>query len=383
MAASPDGVTWTEFPFPDGMLDVSEPAFGGTTPGPRTVWVRWQDDSGNWSVPFVSTVWYGMTAPADTDLPTVSGIRAVGVVPGSQASAGGRVPIRTSWTGTDGTTFVRTYDYSVNSDVDPPTAEATGHDVATPGADVYLPTGRRHRLTIRAIDATGNVGPFAFGPYFRTTRYDELSSAITYRGTWATRDELDLLARQGEGVVLARRHGHAGRGRALHRPGLGPRPDARRRDDLRQRREGRDDRPVLGHHAAAGDRVVTGLGDVRAPDGRGADQWGPQAGHASTSTASSPSRRRDPRNAALTVAWHRSAMKAQERQVSALSERLKLEGDRVPLWVIPQHPVKTPDPVEVKVKAPLNAGPVGSNVAVFDYDRERDRIISPAIPTDR
>ena len=170
----------------DGMLDVSEPAFGGTTPGPRTVWVRWQDDSGNWSVPFVSTVWYGMTAPADTDLPTVSGIRAVGVVPGSQASAGGRVPIRTSWTGTDGTTFVRTYNYSVNSDVDPPTAEATGHDVATPGADVYLPTGRRHRLTIRAIDATGNVGPFATGPYFRTTRYDETSSAITYRGTWAT-----------------------------------------------------------------------------------------------------------------------------------------------------------------------------------------------------
>jgi hypothetical protein len=73
-------------------------------------------------------------------------------------------------------------------------------------------------------------------------------------------------------------------------------------------------------------------------------------------------------------------MKAQEKQVSALSERLKLEGDRVPLWVIPQHPIKTPDPVEVKVKAPINAGPVGANVAVFDYDRERDRITSPSLP---
>jgi hypothetical protein len=73
-------------------------------------------------------------------------------------------------------------------------------------------------------------------------------------------------------------------------------------------------------------------------------------------------------------------MKAQERQVSALRERLALGGDRVTLRVIPQHPLKTPDPVEVAVKAPINAGPVGANVAVFDYDRERDRLISPSVP---
>ena len=76
-------------------------------------------------------------------------------------------------------------------------------------------------------------------------------------------------------------------------------------------------------------------------------------------------------------------MKAQERQVTALRERLALGGDRVTLRVIPQHPRRTPDPVEVTVKAPINAGPVGANVAVFDYDRERDRIVSPAVPEGR
>ena len=76
-------------------------------------------------------------------------------------------------------------------------------------------------------------------------------------------------------------------------------------------------------------------------------------------------------------------MKAQEQQVPALRERLALGGERVTLRVIPQHPRRTPDPVEVTVKAPINAGPVGANVAVFDYDRERDRIIPPAIPDGR
>ncbi len=74
-------------------------------------------------------------------------------------------------------------------------------------------------------------------------------------------------------------------------------------------------------------------------------------------------------------------MKTQERQVPALRERLALGGDRVTLRVIPQHPRKTPDPVEVTVKAPINAGPVGAHVAVFDYDRERDRIIQPSVPS--
>ena len=73
-------------------------------------------------------------------------------------------------------------------------------------------------------------------------------------------------------------------------------------------------------------------------------------------------------------------MKAEQLQVPQMQERLTLAGDRVMLNVIPQHPRTTPDPVQVAVKAPVFAGPVGPNLAVFDYDRERDRVLPAAIP---
>ncbi len=67
-------------------------------------------------------------------------------------------------------------------------------------------------------------------------------------------------------------------------------------------------------------------------------------------------------------------------QAPQLQQRLALEGDRVTLRVIPQHPRTTPDPVAVTLKAPIYAGPVGSHLAVFDYDRERDRLLAMAVP---
>lgn len=73
-------------------------------------------------------------------------------------------------------------------------------------------------------------------------------------------------------------------------------------------------------------------------------------------------------------------MKAEQRQVPAMQDRLALAGDRVTLNVIPQHPRTTPDPVQVTVKAPVRAGPVGTDLAVFDYDRERDRVLPAATP---
>jgi hypothetical protein len=73
-------------------------------------------------------------------------------------------------------------------------------------------------------------------------------------------------------------------------------------------------------------------------------------------------------------------VKAEQRQIPALRERLALAGDRITLSVIPQHPRTTPNPVEVTVKAPVYAGPVGPDLAVFDYDRERDRVLPAARP---
>jgi hypothetical protein len=54
--------------------------------------------------------------------------------------------------------------------------------------------------------------------------------------------------------------------------------------------------------------------------------------------------------------------------------------DLVRLRVLPQHPTTTPDPVDVEVQGPLRVGPVGSRLAVFDYNRELDRTLPPAAP---
>jgi hypothetical protein len=73
---------------------------------------------------------------------------------------------------------------------------------------------------------------------------------------------------------------------------------------------------------------------------------------------------------------------ADTKQIPQMRERLAFGGDGVAMRVIPQHPRITPEPVEVIVKGPILAGPVGSHLAVFDYDRERDRIRPQAIPHD-
>jgi hypothetical protein len=54
----------------------------------------------------------------------------------------------------------------------------------------------------------------------------------------------------------------------------------------------------------------------------------------------------------------------------------------VRLKVVPQHPAHT-DPVPVTVRGPLRDGPVGTRLAVFDYNRDRDVAFPPARPTVR
>jgi hypothetical protein len=63
------------------------------------------------------------------------------------------------------------------------------------------------------------------------------------------------------------------------------------------------------------------------------------------------------------------------------SIELGTEHEVVRLNVIPQHPKTTPAPVEVEVTGPLLAGPIGSRVAIFDYNRDIDRLLPPATPS--
>jgi hypothetical protein len=54
--------------------------------------------------------------------------------------------------------------------------------------------------------------------------------------------------------------------------------------------------------------------------------------------------------------------------------------DPVELYILPQDPGSTPDPVKVKVRGPLLQGPIGDRIAVFDYNRDRDVVFRAARP---
>lgn len=69
----------------------------------------------------------------------------------------------------------------------------------------------------------------------------------------------------------------------------------------------------------------------------------------------------------------------QQRLSDPVRRRLS-QPPEVTLRVIPQHPRQTPDPVEVRVKGPVLTGPVGAHLAVFDYNRDVDRVVAAAAP---
>ena len=69
-----------------------------------------------------------------------------------------------------------------------------------------------------------------------------------------------------------------------------------------------------------------------------------------------------------------------ERRLSESARHRLSRRPELALRVIPQHPRQTPDPVEVRVKGPLLRGPVGAHLAVFDYNRDMDRMVAAADP---
>jgi hypothetical protein len=68
------------------------------------------------------------------------------------------------------------------------------------------------------------------------------------------------------------------------------------------------------------------------------------------------------------------------RVAAAVTRQLGRDAERVTVPVIPQHPRLTPDPVDVHVRAPLLAGPVGAHLAVFDYSVDLDGLLPAATP---
>ena len=55
-------------------------------------------------------------------------------------------------------------------------------------------------------------------------------------------------------------------------------------------------------------------------------------------------------------------------------------GRRIELRILVQDPISTPRPVTVHVRGPVQAGPIGDRIAVFDYNRDRDVVFPAARP---
>jgi hypothetical protein len=56
------------------------------------------------------------------------------------------------------------------------------------------------------------------------------------------------------------------------------------------------------------------------------------------------------------------------------------EPSAITIPIIVQDPRRTPHPVNVTVRGPLLAGPIGERMAVFDYNVDRDVVFPPATP---
>jgi hypothetical protein len=63
-----------------------------------------------------------------------------------------------------------------------------------------------------------------------------------------------------------------------------------------------------------------------------------------------------------------------------LRTREAREPSAITIPIIVQDPRKTPNPVNVTVRGPLLAGPIGERLAVFDYNVDRDVVFPPATP---
>jgi hypothetical protein len=66
--------------------------------------------------------------------------------------------------------------------------------------------------------------------------------------------------------------------------------------------------------------------------------------------------------------------------MSGLRMREARDPSAITIPIIVQDPRRTPNPVNVTVRGPLLAGPIGERMAVFDYNVDRDVVFPPATP---
>jgi hypothetical protein len=167
---SNDGATWTTRAYAP-----SQAWSLAATNGTRTVHVQWRDGAGNWSPTRTDTIVLDTAAPTTT-IPTQ------GLDTGS-ATAGGAVPVKLGWAGTDATSGIARYELSQSTDGG--TWSTVAANLTLAGSIRSLAPDHGYRFLVRAVDKAGNVGPWIGGASVRLAGYSEASSRITYGGSWS------------------------------------------------------------------------------------------------------------------------------------------------------------------------------------------------------
>jgi hypothetical protein len=121
-----------------------------------------------------------LVAPDDVD-PAVSAPR-VGIRRGE--TAGSTVAVTANWTGVDALSGIDTYRAGLSDDGGPWSSLTTRASAVTARLD---PGGSYYQFRVRATDADGNVGSYAYSPSFRAIKTEDPSSRITYGSSrWQT-----------------------------------------------------------------------------------------------------------------------------------------------------------------------------------------------------
>ena len=169
---SNDGVTFTSFTYA-----ASKAWTLAAGNGTRTVYARWRDGNGTWSPATADTI------VLDTKAPTATAPVAAFLT--GSTIAGGPIPVRLTWTGSDNQAGVERFHVSRSTDGGAWSAATT---VIAPSATLTqsLAFGHTYRFRVRPIDKAGNVGAWAYAATFTLSAAQQTTGAAVYSGSWTT-----------------------------------------------------------------------------------------------------------------------------------------------------------------------------------------------------
>ena len=171
VALSNDGTTWTTRAYAATQA-WTLPAADGT----RTVFAKWKDVAGNWSEVATDTI------VLDTVVPKVGAPSRS--LPNGTTVVGGKIAVRSAWSGSDATSGVASYQFQQRTDGGAWTTVST--TLIAPLLGRPLATQHSYAFRVRAVDRAGNIGAWVSGSTFNLSRYGESNPKVKYKGVWKT-----------------------------------------------------------------------------------------------------------------------------------------------------------------------------------------------------